>query len=116
LYELAHQSGVDFLITSIPTTKDVHHFASSNSFNVEELVFFGGEEYETVATVRKSDFNKMKLTAAKKNIRMHVIGEAIRGRGNVYVIDKNDGENNKSKKKIQKRKLLKNLGFIHFSQ
>jgi thiamine-monophosphate kinase len=107
LYELADQSGVDFLITNLPTSKDVNDFASSNSFNLEELVFFGGEEYETVATVRKSDFNKMKLTAKKENITMHIIGEAIRGTGNVYLQHNSD-------RKISKRKLLKNQGFMHF--
>lgn len=117
LYELADQSGVDFLITSLPTSKDVHDFAYSNSINVEDLVFFGGEEYETVATVRKSDFKKMKLIAAKKNIKMYVIGEAIRGMGNVYLLCNNDdSKNNKNKNKIQKRRLLKNRGFTHFSQ
>ncbi len=112
LYELADQSGVDFLITSLPTSNDVHHFASSNSINVEDLVFFGGEEYETVATVRKSNFKKMELIAAKKNIRMYVIGEVIRGMGNVYLLCDNDSKNNKSK--MQKRRLLKNRGFMHF--
>jgi hypothetical protein len=59
----------------------------------------------------------MKLIAEKKNIKMYVIGEAIRGMGNVYVLCNNDdSKNNKNKNKIQKRRLLKNRGFMHFSQ
>jgi len=105
LYELARQSAVDFLITSLPTSEDVHNFALRNSYDIEDLVFFGGEEYEIVATVPESDFKKMKLMAARNHIKTYVVGEVTRGTGNVYVSLNGKGE----------RILLKNQGFMHFS-
>jgi thiamine-monophosphate kinase len=110
LYELAQQSNVDFLISSLPTSKDVYNFALCNSYSVEDLVFFGGEEYETVATVRKSEFRDMKLMARRRHIKLYVIGEVTSrigtNRGNVYLNFDSEGK---------RRRLLKNKGFIHFS-
>ena len=106
LYELAQQSNIDLLINNLPTSKDVYDFALRNSYNVEDLVFFGGEEYETVATIPKSNFKVMEAIATKQHIKMCVIGEAINGSGKVYL----------SYNKKSKPRLLKNQGFMHFSR
>jgi thiamine-monophosphate kinase len=110
LYELAQQSNVDFLISNLPTSKDVYNFALCNSCSIEDLVFFGGEEYETVATVPRSEFRHMKLKARGRQIKMNVIGEVADKfetmGGNVYL--------NLNVKGTQRR-LLKNNGFMHFS-
>lgn len=110
LYELAQQSNVDFLITNLPTSRDVYNFALCNSLSIDDLVFFGGEEYETVITVPRSKFKQMKLKARSKEISMYVVGEVVgktgtKG-GNVYL--------NQNIKGTQRR-LLKNYGFMHFS-
>jgi thiamine-monophosphate kinase len=110
LYELAQQSNVDFLISNLPTSKDVYNFALCNSCSIEDLVFFGGEEYETVSTVRRSEFRHMKLKAKRRQIKMCVIGEVADKLGpiggNVYL--------NLNTEEKQGR-LLKNNGFMHFS-
>jgi thiamine-monophosphate kinase len=110
LYELAQQSNVDFLISNLPTSKDVYNFALCNSCSIEDLVFFGGEEYETVSTVRRSEFRHMKLKARRRQIKMYVIGEVADKLGtiggNVYL--------NLNTEEKQGR-LLKNNGFMHFS-
>lgn len=106
LYELAQQSKIDLLITNLPTSKDVSDFASCNSYSVEDLVFFGGEEYEIVATIPKSNFKSMEAIATKQHIKMYVIGEAINGSGKVYL----------TYNKKTKPRLLKNQGFMHFSR
>jgi thiamine-monophosphate kinase len=110
LYELAQQSNVDFLISNLPTSKDVYNFALCNSCSIEDLVFFGGEEYETVSTVRRSEFRHMKLKARRRQVKMYVIGEVADKLGtiggNVYL--------NLNTEEKQGR-LLKNNGFMHFS-
>jgi thiamine-monophosphate kinase len=110
LYELAHQSNVNFLISNLPTSKDVDNFALCNSLSTEDLVFFGGEEYETVATVPRSSLKQMRLKAKSRQIGMYVIGEVLGNsgttRGNVYLNQNIE---------TTKRRLLKNYGFMHFS-
>jgi thiamine-monophosphate kinase len=105
LYELAQKSNrVDLLVNKIPTPRDLTHFATLNSITIEDLLFFGGEEYETIATVPKSNFKKMTREAKKHKIRIFHIGEVLRGSGNV--IYENGG--------IQK--LVANKGFMHFAR
>ncbi|HVD06928.1 MAG TPA: thiamine-phosphate kinase [Nitrososphaeraceae archaeon] len=117
LYELAQQSNNDLLINRLPTSKDVCDFALRNSYNVEDLVFFGGEEYETVATIPKSNFKMMEAIATKQHIKMHVIGEVTNGTGKVYLsYDNNDNKKSSNNNKNNKPRLLKNQGFMHFSR
>jgi thiamine-monophosphate kinase len=68
------------------------------------LLFFGGEEYETIATVHKSNFKKMIRDAKKHKIRVFQIGEVVNGSGNVIY----------EKGGIQK--IVKNEGFVHFAR
>lgn len=110
LYELAQQSNVDFLISNLPTSRDVYSFALGNSSSIEDLVFFGGEEYETVATVPRSEFSHMESKARGKQIKTYAIGEVTdkseKMGGNVYLNLNVDGT---------QRRLLKNKGYMHFS-
>ena len=51
LNELSNQSKKKFLITKIPTNKDViRNFREKNKINLNKLVFDGGEEFELVFT------------------------------------------------------------------
>jgi thiamine-monophosphate kinase len=104
LYELAQKSKVDFLINKIPTPNDLTDFAKLNSINTDDLLFFGGEEYETIATVPRLDFKKLIKESRKHRIKVYRIGEVIRGSGNVIY----------ELKGIQK--LIKNQGFVHFAK
>ena len=104
LYELAQKSKVDFLINKIPTPMDLTNFAKLNSINTDDLLFFGGEEYETIATVPRLDFKKLIKEVRKHRIKVYHIGEVIRGSGNVFY----------ELKGIQK--LIKNQGFVHFAK
>jgi len=114
LYELAQQSDNDLFINKLPVSKDVHDFAIRNSYDVEDLVFFGGEEYETVATISKSNFKMVEAIAMRQNIKMHVIGEVTNGTGKEYL--SYDDKNNKksSSNNNNKTRILKNQGFMHF--
>ena len=104
LYELIQKSKVDFLIDKIPIPHSLSHFASLNSIKTEDLIFFGGEEYETIATVPKQNFRKLIKDARKHGIRIYHIGQVVRGNGKlVYEI-----------KGIQK--IIRNQGFLHFAK
>ena len=91
------------LINKIPTPKELCHFADSNSISIEELLFFGGEEYEIIATVPRSDFKKMVEKAKEHRIKIFNVGEVLKGSGNVFY------------KKGGIQKLVKNDGFVHFA-
>ncbi len=106
LYEIALQSNnVNLLIDEIPTPKELCDFANSNSISIEDLLFFGGEEYEIVATVPRANYNKMIKKAKKHKIKIYKIGKVLTGTGNVYY-----------RKEGGVQKLVKNNGFMHFAR
>jgi thiamine-monophosphate kinase len=75
-----------------------------NSIKTDDLIFFGGEEYETVATVPKKNFRKLMKDAIKYRIKVYHIGKVVRGNGNlVYEIN-------------GIRKIIRNKGFLHFAK
>lgn len=104
LYQLIQKSKVDFVIDKIPIPHNLAHFASLNSIKTDDLIFFGGEEYETIATVPRQDFRKLIKDAKKHGIRIYHIGQVVRGNGNV--VYKINGI----------RKIIRNQGFLHFAR
>jgi thiamine-monophosphate kinase len=104
LYELARQSKKNFLIDKFPASKAVYNFARTNSYNTDELVFFGGEEYEIVATIPESKFRHVIKISAKFGIKINIIGKVTSGKGKVFLVDKT-GE----------KKLLDEKGYMHFT-
>jgi thiamine-monophosphate kinase len=105
LYELVQKSNrVDFLLNKIPTPKELCDFSDLNSISMENLLFFGGEEYEIVATVSKSNFKKMIKDAKKHKIDIYQIGEVLNGSGNVIYEQKGT------------QMLVRNEGFVHFAK
>lgn len=85
LYELAKQAGVDIVIENIPAIERLHEFALENSLNFDELVFYGGEEYEIVATIPQAKLPRAILAAKKAGVVLHAIGRVRRGAGDVFV-------------------------------
>lgn len=74
LYHLAESSSVGIQLERLPIFPGVDRFAAENSLNPDDLVLFGGEEYELVCTFPK----KYRSTAAKLGIE--VIGNVIERR------------------------------------
>ena len=103
LYELVQKKRFDFVIDKIPMPQDLTHFATMNSISTDDLVFFGGEEYETIATVPNQHFKRFMKDARKHRIKVYHIGHVARGNGNV--IYESNG--------IQK--IVRNQGFMHFT-
>ena len=84
LSEMSRQSKKRFVITQLPSEKDVFDFANSNRLDVNKLIFNGGEEYEIVATINPKNMIKMKKYARKNRIRLYEIGYVTRGKGVFY--------------------------------
>ena len=81
LNEMSKQSKKKFVITSMPSDNDILEFATLNKLNPNDLVLNGGEEYEIVATVSKSNLPKIKSHAKKHRIKLYEIGYVTKGRG-----------------------------------
>ena len=101
LNELSNQSKKKFLITKIPTNKDVIEFSEKNKINLNKLVFDGGEEFELVFTVAPKNLKKIQVLAKKNKINIFEIGHVSKGKGVFF----DDG--NKSYK-------IKDKGWQHF--
>ncbi|CAN5231515.1 thiamine-phosphate kinase [soil metagenome] len=108
LYELAIQSGVNFIIDKVPSAKGVERFTKDNEFlDSRELIFHGGEEYHIVATVPSKNMKRIKYIAEKLRLSMFVIGKVTKGNGKVFTT---------SVEKLKKKYvLLDNRGFLHLT-
>ncbi|HJU58734.1 MAG TPA: thiamine-phosphate kinase [Nitrososphaeraceae archaeon] len=117
LYELASQSKVNFYIDDIPIPIGLIEFAKTNSLNIYDLIFNGGEEYEIVATVNPSNFQKVKFLCQKFHLPMFVIGKVMTGNSNVFVKYKNKFGllYDETMKENNHYFLLKSKGFLHFT-
>ncbi len=99
LYELASQSlDVDIRIDSIPIAEGLEKFAKDNSVDPYDLVFYGGEEYEIVATISSTRIRQAKKVARQAGVNLHIIGRVHKGSGKVFA----------------RNKRLKNRGYMHF--
>jgi thiamine-monophosphate kinase len=106
LYELARHSKVNFFVNNIPSAKGIKQFAEDNHLDVNELIFYGGEEYEIVATVPSKNMKKAESIARKAGLKLYVIGKVKKGDGKVFAIEENN---------TKKYSLLNNRGYLHFS-
>ena len=84
LNEMSSQSKKKFVINAMPTENDIFDFTDSNKINPNELILNGGEEYEIVATVSKSNLQKIKKDAKKHRINVYEIGYVTKGTGGFY--------------------------------
>jgi thiamine-monophosphate kinase len=101
LNELSNQSKKKFLITKIPTNKDVVEFSEKNKIGLNKLVFDGGEEFELVFTVTPKNLKKIHTLAKKNKISIFEIGHVSKGNG-VFFDDGNDSF------------IIKDKGWQHF--
>ncbi len=106
LYELAKESKVDILIykDKIPIPSELQKFSIINNLDLDDLIFYGGEEYHVVGTIAKKNLNKVNTMVKKYCLDFFIIGRVINGIGKVFVDCPS-----------KQRKLLKNKGFTHLS-
>ena len=85
LYEIATQSKVDIHVDYDKVmAPGVDEFARSNGLDPQNLVFFGGEEYEIIATVPQKSLSRARALAKKTGIALHEVGTVKKGPGKVY--------------------------------
>ena len=101
LNEMSKQSKKRFVIDNAPLRDDLQHYAESQKFDLERLVFHGGEEYEIVFTVSPEFRQKIKRNARLFGTPIIEIGYVTSGRG-VFLKENNDYIR------------LKDLGWKHF--
>ena len=101
LNEMSKQSKKKFVVNNIPSMKDLEEHVKSQKFNLNDLVFHGGEEYEFVFTVNPKYRQKILKNAKLLKTPIIEIGYVTLGSG-VFV-----QENNKNIR-------LKDLGWKHF--
>ncbi len=87
LHQLSKSSRVGFLVKNIPIAKEAKIFAEMNDLDPFELAFYGGEEYEIIATVNPKIYMKAKANL-KKDVK--IIGEAIRDKTITYIEGKSE--------------------------
>ena len=81
LHSIARMGGVGITLTRLPLAKGLESFARTNGYSVEELVLYGGEEYEIVGSMGERVFSKASRAARSLGEELLVIGETTKGRG-----------------------------------
>ena len=84
LHELAQSSRKRFLLEKIPTPPGLEEFAKKHKIKSDDLLFYGGEEYEIVFTVPQKQRSAVLALAAKHRACLVQIGTVTTGNG-VYL-------------------------------
>lgn len=87
LHEIASRSGVSIRLDSLPTAPGLESFAKPNGLRFEDLVLYGGEEYEIVYTFPKRKFRRAASLAEAMNCALIPIGRVLKGRPSVGFYD-----------------------------
>jgi thiamine-monophosphate kinase len=102
LHTISEMSGVGVRLTELPFARGLAEFASRNSFSVEELALYGGEEYEIVGTLPKGKLREAREKARSLGCELRVIGETTKSSEGGAVVLLPGG------RKVEKK------GWVHF--
>ena len=98
LYEISEQSGVSIRIDNIPVPDGLVQFAKMNNLVADELVLYGGEEYEIIWTIPDKKFVLADQIAKQMGRRLIPIGRTLsKPLGSVYLTK--GGKNKRVKRK-----------------
>ncbi|MEM4310877.1 MAG: thiamine-phosphate kinase [Nitrososphaerales archaeon] len=103
LYQLAEANNVSMVLNYFPANEEIYSFAELNKIDPKELIFYGGEEYEMVATASKENFEEIRRIGKKLKVKVIPIGRVEKGEPKVFYYD------GKTKFKIERR------GFTHLA-
>jgi len=101
LYTLAEANSLKILIYEMPIASELVEFCEEHKLNLEELVFYSGEEYEIVFTTPKEKLDEVMRVAGALGRCVRVIGEVQEGQATVEYL------NSCGKKVLERR------GWIH---
>jgi thiamine-monophosphate kinase len=104
LYEISEQSGVSMRIDNIPVPDGLVHFAKMNNLVADDLVLYGGEEYEIAWTMPNEKFGLADQIAKKMGRQLIPIGRTLsKPSGSVYLT------------KGGKNKMVERKGWMHLN-
>lgn len=75
LHTLSSAGGVGVRIDRLPHRAELEDFATKNGYRLDDLILYGGEEYEIVGTIPKDKINQAKSVARSMKSDLTVIGE-----------------------------------------
>jgi thiamine-monophosphate kinase len=101
LHVLGKMSKVGFLLDNLPVAPEVHEFALNNDLDEADLVFYGGEEYELVLTIKPEKWEEAKAVIKAVNGSLIPIGRVT--------YDKNVCLN-----LVGKKRVIESRGWEHF--
>jgi len=101
LHEIAKASNVGFLLSKLPTAKEVKEFAKLNKLFTPELTLYGGEEYELIVTIKPKLWRKAEKAVEKVGGKLFPIGRVTAERQVLLEID-------------GKKKVIEPRGWEHF--
>lgn len=101
LHELARNSKVGFLLDKLPVAPEVQEFAQNNGLDATDLVFYGGEEYELVLTVKPEKWEEAKAVVEAVGGCLIPIGTATPEKGVILEI-------------AGKKRVIEPCGWEHF--
>ena len=81
IHLLAEASGVGFVVENLPLDGRAEQYCKSNGLDVFEAVFYGGEEYELVFTVKPGWENFLKQLFEGRGFKAYFIGRAVKEPG-----------------------------------
>lgn len=87
LHQLTEASDVGFEVSKLPVDKETVDAAERSGLNVDDLVLYGGEEYEIVATVPEEKLKQAQKTARELGFRLIEIGKVSDEAGQVVFND-----------------------------
>jgi thiamine-monophosphate kinase len=91
LHAIAEMSKVGVSITHLPYRRDVESFARSNGYRLDDLVMYGGEEYEIVGTLDEGSLTRARHVAKSMGEDVIVIGKTTDQNGRVELSGKRHG-------------------------
>lgn len=81
LHALSEASKVGFKVDRLPCNRHMEGFAAENGYLADELVLYGGEEYEIVGTIPRGKIGRAEAAAKAAESNLIVMGEATEERG-----------------------------------
>tara|TARA_B100000315_G_C14576747_1_gene588293 strand:+ start:1095 stop:2090 length:996 start_codon:yes stop_codon:yes gene_type:complete len=80
LYSLAEENQLEIVVDKIPVGEGVREFAKSNRLDLDELVFYAGEEYEVVFTIPKKKIPEIRKLSSRLKSTIQYIGWTQKGK------------------------------------
>lgn len=83
LWQLERESKVKLVVERelLPEHRLVGRFATEHGFEVDDLVLFGGEDFELLFTVRPGGWGRVRRALERVGTRATLVGRAARGKG-----------------------------------